>query len=124
MTEAPVPHKKLFYRIGEVCQRFGLEPHTLRSWEQEIPGLKPKKNRAGHRIYSENELALVGRLKQLIHEDGFTLAGAKRRLATGEPAESGDRERTPSIDTKKVRETVSDVREILGAARKLLEPKG
>lgn len=72
--------KKLFYKIGEVCELCGLEPHVLRYWEEEFPPLSPSKNRAGQRIYREKDLALIRQIKDLLYVHGFTIAGARRRL--------------------------------------------
>ena len=71
---------KLFYRIGEVCRITGVEPHVLRYWESAFPRLKPVKNRAGQRIYTEDDLNLVQYIKLLLYEKRFTIAGANARL--------------------------------------------
>lgn len=74
------PAKKLFYRIGEVCEICGLEPHVLRYWEGEFSVLNPAKNKSGQRIYRQKDLELVQAIKYLLYEEGYTIAGANRRL--------------------------------------------
>ena len=77
--------KKLYYSIGEVCEATGLESHVLRYWESEFPQLKPRKNRAGRRIYTEDDVAVVRRIQQLLREDKYTLEGARQVLAREDP---------------------------------------
>ena len=75
--------KKLFYRIGEACKQLDIQPYVLRYWETEFPVLNPKKSKAGQRVYSEEELGLIRRIKQLLYEEGYTIAGAKKKLDSG-----------------------------------------
>jgi DNA-binding transcriptional MerR regulator len=72
---------KLYFRIGEVCDIAGVEPHVLRYWEQEFPQLTPQKNSAGQRVYRRKDVEIALRIKALREEEGFTIAGAKKRLA-------------------------------------------
>lgn len=72
--------KKLFYRIGEACKQLDIQPYVLRYWETEFPVLSPRKSKAGQRVYSEEELQLIHRIKQLLYEEGYTIAGAKKKL--------------------------------------------
>ncbi len=72
---------KLYYSISEVCEQTGLEPHVLRYWEAEFPMLRPKKNRSGNRAYRPKEIKLVHYIKWLLYEEGFTIAGANKKLA-------------------------------------------
>jgi DNA-binding transcriptional MerR regulator len=72
--------KKLFYRIGEACKQLDIQPYVLRYWETEFAVLSPKKSKAGQRVYSEEELHLIQRIKQLLYEEGYTIAGAKKKL--------------------------------------------
>jgi DNA-binding transcriptional MerR regulator len=80
--------KKLFYRIGEACRQLDIQPYVLRYWETEFPVLSPRKSKAGQRVYSEEELQLIQRIKQLLYEEGYTIAGAKKKLE-GELAGAG-----------------------------------
>ncbi len=72
---------KLYFKIGEVCDIVGVEPHVLRYWEQEFPQLTPQKNSAGQRVYRKKDVEIALRIKALREEEGFTIAGAKKRLA-------------------------------------------
>ena len=72
--------KKLFYRIGEACKKLEIQPYVLRYWETEFSVLSPKKSRSGQRVYSEEELGLIRRIKELLYEEGYTIAGAKKKL--------------------------------------------
>jgi len=72
--------KKLYYSIGEVAERTGLEAHVLRYWETEFPQLAPKKNRAGNRVYTDADLELVERIRHLLREERYTLEGARKAL--------------------------------------------
>ncbi len=72
---------KLYYSISEVCEQTGLEPHVLRYWEAEFPQLRPKKNRSGNRAYRPKEIKLVHYIKWLLYDQGFTIAGANKKLS-------------------------------------------
>jgi len=71
---------KLFFKIGEVCDIVGVQPHVLRYWESEFPMLQPQKNRAGQRTYRRKDVEMALRIRELLYEEGFTIAGAKRKL--------------------------------------------
>ena len=73
---------KLFYKIGEVCDIVGVQAHVLRYWQTEFPMLQPQKNPSGQRTYRRRDVDVALRIKQLLYEEGFTIAGAKRKLAT------------------------------------------
>ena len=69
-----------FYSIGEVCALFDVKPHVLRYWETQFSMLRPKKNRAGNRMYRPDEVKMLLSIKELLYARRFTIAGAKRRL--------------------------------------------
>src|SRR4029450_5453000 len=71
---------KLFFKIGEVCEITDTQPYVLRYWESEFQALAPAKNSCGQRIYRRKDIETVLRIKQLLYEEGFTIAGAKKRL--------------------------------------------
>ncbi len=77
--ERQIPNK-LFFKIGEVCEITDTQPYVLRYWESEFPALAPAKNSSGQRIYRRKDIETVLRIKQLLYEEGFTIAGAKKRL--------------------------------------------
>jgi DNA-binding transcriptional MerR regulator len=72
--------EKLFFKIGEVCDITGVQAHVLRYWESEFPMLAPQKNRAGQRTYRKRDVEMVLRIKELLYEEMYTIAGAKKRL--------------------------------------------
>ena len=73
--------EKLFFKIGEVCELAGVQAHVLRYWESEFTMLAPQKNRAGQRVYRKRDVEIALRIKELLYEDQYTIAGAKKRLA-------------------------------------------
>src|SRR5829696_5832200 len=90
-TDRKVPNK-LFFKIGEVCEITDTQPYVLRYWESEFPALAPAKNSSGQRIYRRRDIETILRIKQLLYEEGFTIAGAKKRLE----AELAGKADTPS----------------------------
>ncbi len=71
---------KLFYRIGEVSRIAGLEQYVLRYWETEFPQIRPDKGRSGQRRYTKKDLDTILQIKQLLYKEGYTIAGARKRL--------------------------------------------
>src|SRR5688572_31723251 len=74
--------EKLFFKIGEVCELAGVQAHVLRYWESEFPMLAPQKDRAGQRVYRKRDVEMALRIKELLYEDEYTIAGAKKRLTS------------------------------------------
>ena len=74
------PRRRTFYSIGEVCELLELKPHVLRYWETQFEELKPTKNRAGNRVYQAEEIELIALIRRLVHEERFTLDGARLRI--------------------------------------------
>jgi DNA-binding transcriptional MerR regulator len=72
--------RKLYYSIGEVSELTGIPAHVLRYWESEFPQLHPKKGRTGNRTYQEKDLEIVLKIKELLYDRRFTIAGAKTQL--------------------------------------------
>lgn len=77
---SPVIPDKLFFKIGEVCELVGVQAHVLRYWESEFPMLQPQKNRAGQRTYRRKDVEMALRIRELLYDEGFTIAGARKRL--------------------------------------------
>ena len=80
MTSVVIP-EKLFFKIGEVCELAGVQAHVLRYWETEFPTLAPQKNRAGQRTYRRRDVEMALRIKELLYDEQYTIAGAKKKLA-------------------------------------------
>lgn len=82
---------KLYRPISEVSELVGVKAHVLRYWESQFSMLRPKKNRAGNRMYRQEEIKLLLRIKELLYARRFTIAGARRRLLD-------DRKETPQTE--------------------------
>ena len=100
MMEVPsrIP-EKLFFRIGEVCELIKVQPHVLRYWETEFPMLAPQKNRAGQRVYRRKDVEMVLRIRDLLYEEKFTIAGAKKKLMD-EMRGSSSRSKSAAVDAE------------------------
>ncbi len=79
-TLPPIPPKR-YFTIGEVSELCGVKPYVLRYWEQEFTQLKPMKRRGNRRYYQHHEVLLIRRIRELLYEQGFTISGARNRLA-------------------------------------------
>jgi DNA-binding transcriptional MerR regulator len=77
---------KLYFRIGEVAELVGVEPHVLRYWEREFRTIRPTKSAKGQRVYSRRDVENLMRVRELLYREGFTIAGAKKRLLRPEEA--------------------------------------
>jgi len=80
-AEVHIPDK-LYFRIGEVSKLCRLEAYVLRFWETEFPQLKPVKSGTGQRMYRKKDVEAVVRIKALLYDEGFTIAGARQQLRT------------------------------------------
>ena len=102
-----VPDKSQF-RIGEVAKLASVEAHVLRYWETEFKQLRPAKNRSNHRLYSRGDVALVLAIRDLLYKEGYTIAGARRRLRG--PSRDPGEELTRTRDViRLVRDEVQDL---------------
>ena len=90
-AEVP-PDSKLYRPISEVSELVGVKPHVLRYWETQFSMLRPRKNRAGNRMYRPDEVKLLLRIRELLYDRRFTIAGARRRLLDER------REETPQVE--------------------------
>ncbi|MEM6456999.1 MAG: MerR family transcriptional regulator [Acidobacteriota bacterium] len=97
--------KKRAYKIGEACRLLDIQPYVLRYWEKEFPFLKPEKSRSGQRVYSAQEIAIIRRIKALLYDDGYTIAGAKKKLEAELAAHGGT---LPEIADGEAAEAPSD----------------
>ncbi len=115
-TEVVLPDKEEF-KIGEVCEVAGVKPFVLRYWETEFPDLAPAKGAGGQRTYSKADVQLILRIKQLLYEERFTVAGAKKRLAE----ELSSRSAKPVVLDTRAANQVESVRRALKTTRRELE---
>ena len=105
------------YKIGEVCKLADVQPYVLRYWETEFPALAPNKSGGGQRLYSQREIDTILRIKQLLYSEGFTIAGAKKKLET----EGDDPHPAPlSPAQKDLTRALLDVRKELRAILQIL----
>jgi DNA-binding transcriptional MerR regulator len=117
MAEPKIPNK-LFFRIGEVCELTDTQPYVLRYWESEFPSLAPAKNNSGQRIYRRRDIETILRIKTLLYDEGFTIAGAKKKLEQ-DMQTSGEEKSpttTPILDDPmrdKIQELRSELRDLL-----------
>ena len=119
----PIYSEKLYYRIGEVSQITGLRPHVLRYWESEFRMIKPFKTGSLQRLYRKRDLDLILKIKKLLYQEGFTIAGAKKKIRDLEREESRS-VRLNAIEQGAEggeRRLLSLVREELQGIRKILE---
>ena len=102
------------YKIGEVCKIADVQPYVLRYWETEFPPLAPSKSGGGQRLYTQREIDIILRIKQLLYSEGFTIAGAKKKLEVeGAPQ--------PSAAPKDLSRALHDVKRELAAILELLD---
>lgn len=80
----PAIPAKRYFTIGEVSELCGVKPYVLRYWEQEFTQLKPMKRRGNRRYYQHHEVLLIRRIRELLYDQGFTISGARNRLAEGQ----------------------------------------
>jgi DNA-binding transcriptional MerR regulator len=82
MTGTPDLPDKLYFKIGEVAKLVGVKPYVLRYWETEFPAIRPGKTRSKHRLYRRRDVEALLEIKRLLHNERYTIEGAKRRLKT------------------------------------------
>lgn len=136
----------LYYKIGEACKELDIQPYVLRYWETEFPSLNPNKSKSGQRVYSQKELDTIRRIKELLYDEGYTIAGAKKRLETeleagelgssdqdpGQAAgsgadEAGKQEAAAELDTdaaEKIKTFRRGIEDALGQTREILNLLG
>ncbi len=116
-----ISSERLYYRIGEVSRITGLKAHVLRYWESEFRVIKPYKTGSLQRLYRKRDLELILKIKKLLYEEGFTIAGAKRKIRDVEREESR-KLRLKVIERKpEERELLFAIREELRGIRKMLD---
>lgn len=106
------------YRIGEAADLLELKTYVLRFWESEFPQLQPVRTAKGQRLYSEETIALLRRIRYLLHEKGMTIDGARRVLTEGEDAPAEPVEAAPRRDPDFARRMEQELRQL---RRMLLE---
>jgi DNA-binding transcriptional MerR regulator len=115
MTRRTQLPDKLFFKIGEVADIVGVKPHALRYWETEFPALRPKKTRGAHRQYSRKDVELAMLIRQLLHDEGYTIPGARKRIR-----DLGRHQRSSPPEPRAAREVALRA-ELLGLRQQLTE---
>jgi len=82
-----IPAGRLYYSISEVSEMIGVKAHVLRYWETQFKMLRPKKGRGGARMYRKRDVETLFEIKQLLYDQRFTIAGARRRILDGKADE-------------------------------------
>ena len=121
--ENPISYERLYYRIGEVSRITGLKPHVLRYWESEFKVIKPHKGGSLQRLYRRKDLDLILKIKKLLYEEGFTIAGAKKKIRDLERLENKQM-KLKLVEKKsngKDHELLASVKEELKGIRSMLE---
>jgi len=121
--ENPISYERLYYRIGEVSRITGLKPHVLRYWESEFKVIKPHKGGSLQRLYRRKDLDLILKIKKLLYEEGFTIAGAKKKIRDLERLENRQL-KLKLVENKsngKDHELLASVKEELKGIKRMLE---
>lgn len=118
--------QKLYYSIREVSEMLDVKPHVLRYWETQFKILRPKKNRAGNRVYKDTDLDQLRAIKELLYDRKYTIAGARRKLLADRKTA------TPASDAQidleylapKYRRRLRDIRDEIETLIRELEANG
>src|SRR5204863_8493073 len=109
-----VPKEQEFYKPAEACKIAEVAPYVLRYWETEFPALAEGKEKGAAKLYSSRDVKIIGRIRELLYDEGFTVAGAKKRLeaeivegrfedglkAAPPPAQQKEKSRQPTVDSR------------------------
>lgn len=117
VTLPAIPAKR-YFTIGEVSDLCLVKPHVLRYWEQEFTQLKPVKRRGNRRYYQHHEVLLIRRIRTLLYDEGFTIAGARNRLSSGHDVahDQDSAVRLSATEFQALRNDLAAVRDMLNDA--------
>lgn len=107
-AELPEIPAKRYFTIGEVSDLCEVKPHVLRYWEQEFTQLKPVKRRGNRRYYQRQDVILIRQIRSLLYDQGFTIGGARQRMAGSDTPEA-----TPAMNHQIIRELIEEIEEAL-----------
>jgi DNA-binding transcriptional MerR regulator len=112
----PIIPDKLYFRIGEVAELCDLPTYVLRFWETEFPQLRPTKSSTGQRMYRRRDVDNVLRIRKLLYEQGFTIAGARQHLREEARALTANQTALPfpTRHTSELKRVRQGLREVLG----------
>jgi len=117
-TEIP---DKLYFKIGEVAKMAEVPTHVLRYWESEFSGISPKRANSKQRLYKKQDVELILKIKVLLHERGYTIAGARKLLESDQTTEQAIVDEKPVI--AKVSSTLQNIKQELKELQRLLTNK-
>ncbi len=100
---ARVPSRR-YHKISEVAKIIGVEPYVLRFWEKEFPQIRTRRTKGGQRLYTQETISIIKKIKHLLYEEGLTIEGAKKRLR----------------DTERFYKTIEEIKKELKEVKKLL----
>lgn len=122
----PAIPAKRYFTIGEVSHLCAVKPHILRYWEQEFSQLKPVKRRGNRRYYQHHEVLLIRRIRELLYDQGFTIAGARNRLTKGTDVvhDQDAAVRLSADELHSIRSDLKDISNMLGKALKTNKTPG
>lgn len=114
---------KKTFKIGDVCRMADVQPYVLRYWETEFEQLAPGKSGGGQRMYTQDEIDVILRIKELLYSEGFTIAGAKKKLESElkDGKVVAEPEEPATDDDAKRRDVISDAKRELRELLKMLE---
>jgi len=115
-TEVPAIPDKLYFRIGEVAEMVGVEPHVLRYWETEFR-MTPHRSASGQRLYRKPDIVRFLRIQKLLHSEGFTIAGARKSLES----DDGGGSTGPAVSMDKLAEAADRLRDLRQSIQALRE---
>lgn len=107
------PREREFHTIGEVCELLGIKAHVLRYWETQFDALRPTKNRAGTRLYRAADLELIALIRRLVHDERYTLEGARQRIDELRSGDAADAAAGAALDVAVIREIGDEMQRII-----------
>ena len=113
---------KLYFKIGEVAKMADVPTHVLRYWESEFPDISPKRANSKQRLYRRQDVELILKIKILLHEQGYTIAGARKLLESGQTPEQQVITEAPPVMAK-VANTLQTIKQELKELQDLLARK-
>jgi len=114
---------KLYFKIGEVSKMAGVEPHVLRYWETEFDGIKPKRAKSNQRMYKREDVQLILTIKTLLHDQGYTIQGARHYLTTNDNTVPTQPQTGSTANNDKIRSWLSDLKSELNQLQTILKKK-
>ena len=114
---------KLYFKIGEVSKMAGVEPHVLRYWETEFDGIKPRRARSNQRMYKREDVQLILTIKTLLHDQGYTIQGARHYLATNGNIVPTQAQTGSIANNDKIRSWLADLKSELNQLQTILKKK-